>query len=200
VVLADALEMKAVSATVGVEESAVRALLAGVDALCVGHDLGEDDVRRIRDALIARVPEERLAAAAERITRTAEWARPVVAQPGRDAAADAARRVLHVEGDVAFSARPRIVELRPVANIAAGEAEHSLADAVVREGEALPQADVYVVRDAHRHQWMQAADVDGAVVVEIGLPLWRPERARGYVATYGASRASYEAVGGLLAV
>jgi hypothetical protein len=124
----------------------------------------------------------------------------VVAQPGRDVAADAARRVLHIEGDVDFSSRPRIVELRPVANIAAGEAEHSLADAVVREGEAVPAADVYVVRDAHRHQWMQAADVEGAVVVEIGLPLWRPARARGYVATYGASRASYDAVGGLLAV
>jgi beta-N-acetylhexosaminidase len=199
-VLADALEMKAVSATVGVEESAVRALRAGVDALCVGHDLGEDDVRRIREALVSRVPEERLASAAERIARVAAWARPVVAQPGRDAAADAARRVLRIEGDVAFTTRPRIVELRPVANIAAGEAEYSLADAVVREGEGVPPADVYVVRDAHRHPWMQAADVDGAVVVEVGLPLWRPERARGYVATYGASRASYEAVGGVLAV
>ncbi len=199
VVLADALEMKAVSATVGVEESAVRALLAGVDALCVGHDLGEDDVVRIREALVARVPEERLVSAAERIGRVAAWARPVVAQPGRAAAADAARRALHVEGDIAFSAPPRIVELRPVANIAAGEAEHSLAAAVVREGDAVPPADVYVVRDAHRHPWMQAADVEGAVVVEIGLPLWRPAHARGYVATYGASRASYEAVGGLLA-
>ena len=70
----------------------------------------------------------------------------------------------------------------------------------MREGDIVPPADVYVVRDAHRHPWMQAADVEGAVVVEIGLPLWRPARARGYVATYGASRASYEAVGGLLAV
>ncbi|MDP9285068.1 MAG: glycoside hydrolase family 3 protein, partial [Actinomycetota bacterium] len=56
VVLADALEMKAVSATVGIEESAVRALSAGVDALCVGHDLGEGAVEQIRAALVARVP------------------------------------------------------------------------------------------------------------------------------------------------
>jgi beta-N-acetylhexosaminidase len=199
VVLADALEMKAVSATVGVEESAVRALRAGVDALCVGHDLGEEDVRRIRDALVARVPEERLESAAGRIARVAAWARPVVAPPDRDGAADAARRALHVEGDVSFRARPRIVELRPSANIAAGEAEHSIAASVVREDEPVPAADVYVVRDAHRHPWMQAAaDVDGAVVVEIGLPLWRPEHARGYVASYGGSRASYEAVATLL--
>ena len=55
------------------------------------------------------------------------------------------------------------------------------------------------MRDAHRHPWMQAAaDVEGAVVVEIGLPLWHPERARGYVASYGGSRASYEAVAALL--
>ena len=43
-VLADALEMKAVSATVGIEEAAVRALQAGVDALIMGHDLGADDL------------------------------------------------------------------------------------------------------------------------------------------------------------
>jgi beta-N-acetylhexosaminidase len=58
---------------------------------------------------------------------------------------------------------------------------------------------VYVVRDAHRHPWMQAAaDVEGVVVVETGLPLWRPSRARGYVVTHGGSRASYEAATDLL--
>ena len=55
-------------------------------------------------------------------------------------------------------------------------------------------ADVLVVRDAHRHAWMRDAveASPGAVVVEIGLPLWRPERSRGWVATYGGSRASFE--------
>ena len=119
--------------------------------------------------------------------------------PDRAGAADAARRVLDCIGDTRFPTAPRIVELRPVANIAAGEAEHSLASEVVREGEPVPEADVYVVRDAHRHPWMQAAaDVDGAVVVETGLPLWRPSRARGYIVAYGASRASYDAVNDLL--
>jgi beta-N-acetylhexosaminidase len=199
-VFADALEMKAVSSTVGVEESAVRALEAGVDALCIGHDLGEDDVVRVRTALAARVPEERLRQAAERVRRVAGWARPLGGAPDRATAADAARRALATVGDVRLSALPRIVELRPVANIAAGEAEHSLAAQVVREGEPIPDADVYVVRDAHRHPWMQAAaDVEGAVVVETGLPLWRPVRARGYIATFGGARVSYEAVSGLLA-
>jgi hypothetical protein len=49
-----------------------------------------------------------------------------------------------------------IVELRPRANIAAGEHEHRLAGArVVGEGENVPAADAYVVRDAHRHAWMR---------------------------------------------
>jgi beta-N-acetylhexosaminidase len=198
-VLADALEMKAVSATVGVRESAVRALSAGVDGLIIGHDLGEDAVRVVHEALVAEVPEERLREAAGRVARVAAWARPGAAEPDRELGADAARRALQVEGDTSFTQAPYIVELRPVANIAAGEAEHSLADAVAREGEPVPHADVYVVRDAHRHGWMrEAADVEGAVVLEVGLPMWRPTRARGFVATYGGSRASYEAVAELL--
>jgi hypothetical protein len=43
-----------------------------------------------------------------------------------------------------------------------------------------------------------AADVEGAVVVETGLPVWRPTRARGYVAAFGASRASLAAVSEVL--
>jgi hypothetical protein len=51
-----------------------------------------------------------------------------------------------------------------------------------------------VIRDAHRHPWMrQAADVPGVIVVETGLPVWRPTRARGYVATFGGGRVSLEA-------
>jgi hypothetical protein len=88
-----------------------------------------------------------------------------------------------------------LVELRPRANIAAGEAEHGLGNAlVVREGEPVPAADVFVIRDAHRHPWMrQAADLPGVIVVETGLPVWRPTRARGYVATFGGGRVSLEA-------
>ena len=36
--------MRAISATVGVEEGAVRALAAGADALCLGHDLFDESV------------------------------------------------------------------------------------------------------------------------------------------------------------
>jgi hypothetical protein len=46
---------------------------------------------------------------------------------------------------------------------------------------------------------MEAADREGSVVVEIGLPVWRPRRARGHVATYGGGRASLAAAAELFA-
>lgn len=193
VVIADALEMKGLSAMYTPGESANRALAAGCDALIVGHDLHEETVDEVRMALASHAPEERLREAAGRIERLAALARPVPGGVDRDTGAAAARRALRIEGDVTLDGSQRIVELRPVANIAAGEAEHGLGE-VVREGDPVPVADVYVVRDAHRHPWMRdAVDVDGAVVIETGLPVWRPTRARGYVATYGGGRASLEA-------
>ena len=203
VVLADALEMRAVSATVGVEEGAVLALAAGVDALCIGHDLGEDAV----DAIVAavadaarsgRLPEERVAEGAARVRALAEWTTTHlnVSTPVLTSAADsAARRALVVEGDVRVAHGARIVELSAAPNIAAGEHAHSLDGAVIaHEGEAVPDADVYVVRDAHRHAWMRdAADREGVVVVEVGLPVWRPVHTRGYLATHGRSRVSLDA-------
>ena len=198
VVMADALEMKGVSAALGVEQAAVRALEAGCDALCVGHDLHEEAVERILTALVASVDESRLREAAGRIAGLAAWARPTASTADRLGAASAARRALQVEGDVSLAGAPRIVELRAVANIAAGEAEHGLGT-VVREGEPVPPADVIVVRDAHRHPWMRnAADIDGMIVVETGLPVWRPTRARGYVAAFGGSRVSLDAVSEVL--
>jgi len=198
VVMADALEMKGVSASLGVEQAAVRALEAGCDALCVGHDLHEEAVAQIQAALVSSVDEARLRDAAGRVAQLAAWARPTPSTADRAGAATAARRALQVEGDVSLDHAPRIVELRSVANIAAGEAEHGLGT-VVREGESVPPADVIVVRDAHRHAWMRtAADVEGMIVVETGLPVWRPSHARGYVAAFGGSRASLDAVSEVL--
>jgi beta-N-acetylhexosaminidase len=195
VILTDALEMRGISARHDVADAAVRALEAGADAVLVGHDLHEEPTGRIVRALAERVDPERLAEAAGRMHRLARRAQPA---PARAAdVSGAARRALVAEGDVA--ARGPIVELRPVANIAAGEAEHTLDGArIVREGEPVPDAEVYVVRDVHRHAWMQAADREGAVIVETGLPVWRPRRARGYVATYGGGRAALDAAAEVL--
>ena len=197
-IVADALEMKGVSARHGAVDAAVLAVEAGADVLIVGHDVDASETLRIVEALDERVSPDRLAEAAARVAALAAFARPRNVDVDRDAALGAAERAVQVDGDISFSGEPEIVELRPTANIAAGEAEHGLAPRIVREGEPIPDADVYVVRDVHRHPWMEAVDRPGAVVVEIGLPVWRPSAARGYVSSLGGGRASLEAVEGLL--
>ena len=199
VVLADALEMKGVSGRHDPADAAVLALEAGCDALIVGHDLGEESVTRIVAALAERVRPERLAEAAGRVDTLAARAQPNGLPVARERLRDAAARALQVEGEVAVGPGARIVELRPVANIAAGEAEHGIAATIVREGGEVPDADVYVVRDVHRHPWMTAADRPGAVIVETGLPVWQPQHARGRIATFGGGSGSLRAAAELLA-
>jgi beta-N-acetylhexosaminidase len=203
-VITDALEMRAISATVGLEEGAVRALTAGADALCLGAEVTPDQVRGVQAAIIRGVPEERLRDAAARVRETADWASSPMTHRDREAGAEAAWRALRVEGDVTLSGEPLFVELRPEATIAAGEAQHGLGGIEVREGEQLPPLDdldrvVVVVRDAHRHAWQRELVPAGTVVVETGLPEWRPPAARGWMATHGAGRVNLEAAAELLA-
>ena len=124
VVIADALEMKGLSDSVGIERGAVLALEAGVDALLIGHDLGEDAVEAVQRALVESVSEARLREAAGRVARVGAWAAsaPVGGPVDRGAGEKAARLALQIDGDVSLEGAPFVVELRPQANIAAGEA------------------------------------------------------------------------------
>jgi beta-N-acetylhexosaminidase len=220
VAITDALEMRAVAGTVGVEEGAVLALAAGADALCLGADIDDPIVSAVHAAVVdavreGRLAEERLSETAERVQALAAWAASPSASTRRpELGARAAALALRSEGAIGLSAPPLVVDLRPPASIAAGEAGHGLADVmdvaeavVVREGDALPEPNgrplVVVVRDAHRHEWERAAverllgPAPQAVVVETGLPLWRPEGAS-YVASYGGGRANFEAAANAL--
>jgi beta-N-acetylhexosaminidase len=218
-IVTDALEMAAVSATVGVEEGAVRALAAGADALCLGHDLAPG---RVHAAIVGAVrtgalAEERLAEAADRVRRAGEWAAgagPAAEVDGSIGLA-AARRALRVEGEPVLGDDPLVVELSVEPSIAAGRSGRGLGAALQQLGAApeivrvhdvseLPAEGngrpvVLVLRDAHRHEWQRAAAEalvargGRLVVVEVGLPAWRPPRAPAYLATYGAGRASLEA-------
>jgi beta-N-acetylhexosaminidase len=113
-----------------------------------------------------------------------------------------------LDGEPVLGPSPLVVELRPVANLAAGEAEHSFAGVlaerlpgtrglVVDERGTPPEEPpaVLVVRDAHRHPWMQelVERLSPGLVVEVGVPIWRPSSGT-YVATHGGSRLSYEVV------
>jgi beta-N-acetylhexosaminidase len=212
-VVTDALEMRAVSGTVGLEEGAVRALAAGADALCLGAERTPAELGGVHAAILAavrsgRLPEGRLRAAAARVAETAAWTDP---RPRRDreAGREAARRALRVEGDPRVEPDALVVECRPEATIAAGESGHGLADSlpwldVVRIQKDDPLADpggrllVLVVRDAHRHPWQRELFRPSAVVVETGFPGWRPEGAAAHVVTHGAGRANLEALAELL--
>ena len=216
VVVTDALEMKAISETVGVEEGAVRSIAAGADALCLGHDLFDDSVVAVRDALVGavrsgRLPEGRLVEAAGRVAALARPAAGLKAH--REVGRDAARRALRIDGDARIDGPALVVELVPEVGMAAGRLSQLpgewfqavVPDAEVRRFEREPgdlehdgRQLVVIVRDAHRHEWERVAVErltardPSAIVVEIGLPHWRPPSAGTYVATYGAARVNVE--------
>jgi beta-N-acetylhexosaminidase len=187
-VISDALDMHAVSETIGVEESAVRAVAAGVDALCLGPTIDRAGIESIHGALVARVPAERLAEAADNVTRLGRSAGHVRCQtpdmsteaPEQEIGAVAARRALLVRGDVGLDEPPLVVELEPEPMVAAGPSRfglgqairdrwpesavvtlHGLANdaaAVMRSAKARPL--VLVMRDAVRHPWQQSMASD----------------------------------------
>jgi beta-N-acetylhexosaminidase len=218
VVVSDALEMGAIAGSVGVGEGAVLAVLAGVDALCLGGDeAGEPIADAARDALVdavrsGRLAEERLASAAARVRTLAGRF------PGSLAALGlaAARRGLRCAGDVQLGpGTPVVVRLDPAPTIAVGRSAWGLdgllpgaTELVVGPDDPLPPlpADrplVVVARDATRVGWvgravaaLLAARPD-AVVVEMGLPGPVPP-ARGWIATGGASAAGARAAAELL--
>jgi beta-N-acetylhexosaminidase len=179
-VVTDALEMRAISATVGVEEGAVQAIEAGADALCLGHDLFDESVQSVRDALLAavrsgRLAGSRLAEAAERVRRAAAWASSEVARDERveqEVGLEAARRAVRVVGDVTVTGPPVVVELEPAPSMAAGPMVQGPGEwfrnlvpdtEIVRPQNGLVETAlavaaagrrlVIVTRDAHRHEW-----------------------------------------------
>jgi beta-N-acetylhexosaminidase len=220
-IVSDALEMRAVSWTVGTEEGAVRSLDAGADALCLGHDLRPDAVHAAIVAAVAdgRLSEERLREAARRVAELGAPAPGEAAALSGEVGLVAARRAVLAEGELALDRPPLVVELVPEPSIAAGAAGHGLAD-LLPGAKALRFHDepldaravasdhfdrrlVIVMRDAHRHGWERhtvealldaAAD---AIVVEVGIPVWRPPSA-GYIATHGLGRANLVAAAELM--
>jgi beta-N-acetylhexosaminidase len=138
----------------------------------------------------------------------------------------AARRAIATEGNLPALRQPLVVQLVPPSNLAAGAVPWGLGPWVAKDSyrevstdtpaaelgqlvsrllaEASGRSLVVVVRDAHRHPGaaeavsrLVAARPD-AIVVEMGLPVWRPSAGR-YLASYGAarsnSRAAAEALG-----
>jgi beta-glucosidase-like glycosyl hydrolase len=221
VVVTDALEMRGASGVIGMPEAAVRALAAGADALCLGHDSTDAQVGAVLAALLdavrsGRLPEARVHEAAARVAAVRAWASPAADGPGAQVGEAAARRALAIEGDVRISSTPLVIELSSEPTIAAGPVGYGFGDAVRRlwpdarcVGDGLVEVNgrpiVLVLRDAGRRPQQQAAAREliarrpDTVVVETGYPAWRPAGARGYVTTRGAGRVNLDAAAAALA-
>ncbi|MFD7065438.1 glycoside hydrolase family 3 protein [Streptomyces sp. NPDC059906] len=136
-VVSDAIEMGAVTRRYGIDGATVKAVGAGVDAICVGGESAEEaTVALLVKALTAAVtggelPEERLAEAAGRVREFARWSAGLRASGvAGEAAGDgighvAARRAVRLTGAaraaLPLRAAPHVVELAPVTNMAIGK-------------------------------------------------------------------------------
>jgi beta-N-acetylhexosaminidase len=92
----------------------------------------------------------------------------------------------------------------PVNGAGADPTGAGLEDAAGILAAAAGRSLVAVVRDAHRDESARSligvllAARPDLILVEMGLPFWRPPEGTSYLATYGASRASAQAAAELL--
>jgi beta-N-acetylhexosaminidase len=177
-VVSDALDMAGASQDVGVAEAAVRALAAGVDALCLGPVPDAGDVATVLEAIVSatrdgRLSAERLAQAADRGSTLSAWL--AASRAGPAATADgsaptlvdtqlglaAARRALRARGPVTPQRGAVVMELRPQSSIAAGSVAWGMHDALRSVGD-LP---LFVALDS------SYAALDSALAAARGRPL-----------------------------
>ncbi|MEV4088007.1 glycoside hydrolase family 3 protein, partial [Nonomuraea fuscirosea] len=184
----------------------VRAIIAGIEAA-------------VRDG---RLPLDRLEQAAARVAGLRAWA---AGAPERVAAEQnvvglhAARRAVRLSGSAEPLVEPLVIEVDTPPTIAVGDVpwgvgpwlpdaeivrvKPAAADVAGLLAKAANRSLVVVVKDAHRHpesrnllSALVAARPD-TTVIEMGLPVWRPDSAA-YIATYGAARANAQAAVELL--
>ncbi len=215
VAITDGLEMRGLSDGRGVAEGAVAALVAGCDALCIGGGLAaEDVVDDVVRAVVAavehkRLTEERLAEAASRVDALAAWrsGRRNDVIGSRAIGLVAARRAVCADGPVRVGDRAVVIQFAAPRSIAAGAVPWGVAASLATRGvhvtegaiEVQGESLVLVVRDLHR-QPEHRAKVDAmlerrpdAILVEMGVPAYRPPTAMAYIATHGSARVCADA-------
>jgi beta-N-acetylhexosaminidase len=199
VVITDALEMRALSAQMGLADGAVRALAAGADAIETGAGEYRDLVDAIPEAVGRAVADGGLDAARVRdaAAATSSLARSgAVAGRYPERRVDVAARCIEVLGSLPSLSAPLVVECRTPNGMATGELAWSFAAQLAR---VLPPSEVVecddettatiaaarirargsgvvaVVRDPVRNTWqrgiLDAMSCSGdAVVVDVGWP------------------------------
>src|SRR2546428_2538206 len=211
--VSDALEMRGVSDGRDVAGAAVRALVAGCDALCIGgHLAGEEVVDEIVRAVVAaveegRISEQRLHEAASRVDALAGWrqGRGSRTHVSNEVGIVAARRAVKSEGPVRVGSEAVVVRLEATRSIAAGDVPWGVAASLAARGVKVTATQdldapagtslVLVVRDLHRlpqrRQGLEGlmAPLPDAIPVEMGVPACPPPRARSHLATNRPPRA-----------
>ncbi|MEU8355161.1 glycoside hydrolase family 3 N-terminal domain-containing protein [Nonomuraea sp. NPDC048882] len=227
VVVTDALDMRAITESVGLAGGAVLTLAAGADLLCLGPLPTYDDVLAIIAGIEAavrdgRLPLDRLEQAAARVAALRAWAAGApeeVTAEQNVVGLHAARRAVRLSGSAEPLVEPLVIEVDTPPTIAVGDVpwgvgpwlpdaeivrvKPAAADVAGLLAKAVNRSLVVVVKDAHRHHESRnllsalvAARPD-TTVIEMGLPVWRPDSAA-YIATYGAARANAQAAVELL--
>jgi beta-N-acetylhexosaminidase len=196
-IITDGLDMKAVGGDLA--QGSVRALVAGVDALCLGGEpLDDDGLQWLIDSIVAAVEagdlsRERLEEAA---ARTAALGTPPAKVTGHDAEIGllAARRAVEVTGELVITGPVLVVDLVVAPSEAVGEVPWGLGPYLtdLLEGtevlattsataeDVAKAADgrtvIVVTREAHRHAWARDLVTDmgkiglDLVHVETGVP------------------------------
>lgn len=186
-IVTDALDMRAISATLGREQASVQALAAGADSIILGGDVADDAlvdrvakaiVEAVRDGTLSR---ERLSDANARNRRAASKYpadKPTrVARAGQEVGLEAARRALRIEGKIQTEKAPVVVELHPQPPSAAGAVPWGIGELISSRDPSArvirfdgPPVDleqvrtaaagrslILVVRDLRRHAWAASA-------------------------------------------
>jgi beta-N-acetylhexosaminidase len=180
-VVTDAVEMRAVSATIGMVDGTVGALAAGADTVETGAQDYPELAAGLPDAIVAAVEDGRLSASrvADAAGRTALLARP--APPTTAPVPDAAG--VEVLGTLPRLERPLVIECHTPGGMASGELPWSLGTQLA---ELLPGTEtirvdrpvelphdrdvVVVVRDPLRRTWQRDLLPGARVVVDTGWP------------------------------
>jgi beta-N-acetylhexosaminidase len=230
--MTDGLDMHAISHTVGHEQGAVGALVAGADALCIG---GESTGPQIVDRLVlaitsavrsGRLPLSRLLDATHRVGMLAAWTSGASIETDVSGSGEeAARRAVHVAGDVVLTAAPLVLELHDEPTIAAGEVPWAVGAALgerldgtvvvpltPQDADPRPSLAAYgdrpvvvAVRGLRRRPWQSEVVAavrqvrDDVVVVDHELPGDAAVLGPNHVLTYSGSRVSAEVAADVLA-
>jgi beta-N-acetylhexosaminidase len=220
----DGIGMAAVRERYGLAGAAVRALIAGMDLVCVDSNSTDDDLAAVTDAIFAALrdgtlAEARLVEAAEKVAAFAGWRReareagaPEFEAANFDEGLTAARRAVRVlraeDGALPLKTAPHVIEVElprslatPLADLLPGTTTSKLADTAEAPAD---RPLVVVVRGIQR----SPEDLDrvsrliqerpDTIVVDLGVAHTDPGGAA-WVAGYGISRVCVQATAEVLA-